>query len=168
VAHSGDEIAKIVGLQQGQNSAAGLIRDLRDRISGALQREADIQCGRYDVILSRGRGYRFADCVTVHDGEQPNAKQSTDIDVECDVRNVRNDDVRNVPDDVAEARRAWIVQRLEEGHQLQAPAVVKQFGCSVKTAQRDLAALKEEGKIEFVGATRTGCYRLRPPPAIGD
>ena len=32
-----------------------------------------------------------------------------------------------------------------------------------KPTQRDLAALKEEGKIEFVGAPRTGDYRLRKP-----
>jgi predicted DNA-binding transcriptional regulator YafY len=52
---------------------------------------------------------------------------------------------------------------------LNARDVAKQFGCSVKTAQRDLAALRDEEKIEFVGAARTGYYRLRPPreAAIG-
>ena len=42
--------------------------------------------------------------------------------------------------------------------------VVKQFKCVVKTAQRDLTALKDEGIIEFVGAPRTGYYRLCQPP----
>ena len=63
-----------------------------------------------------------------------------------DVPNVPNDHVgdgRDVPDDAATARRAWILERLDEGQQLQAPAVVKQFKCSVKTAQRDLQALND-------------------------
>ena len=52
-------------------------------------------------------------------------------------------------------------ERLAAGHQLKAPAVAEQFDCSIKTAQRDLTALRDEGKIEFVGAPRTGYYRLR-------
>jgi DeoR/GlpR family transcriptional regulator of sugar metabolism len=44
--------------------------------------------------------------------------------------------------------------------------LAEQFKCSVKTAQRDLTALKDEGKIEYVGASRTGYYRLcQPPPS---
>ena len=42
--------------------------------------------------------------------------------------------------------------------------VAEHFSCSLTTAQRDLKALKDEGKIEFVGSTRTGHYRLANPP----
>jgi len=74
--------------------------------------------------------------------------------------NVREQDVPNVPDDAASPRQAWILQRLAAGDQLKAPAVAKQFDCSRKTALRDLQALKDEGQIEYVGAARTGNYRL--------
>jgi hypothetical protein len=221
VAYSGEELAGQVGLKTGQNGAAGLVRDIRERITDALRSQANINCVDEDVILSGGPGYRFADCISVQDGDQPDTGHNTDITdmgSEGDVRNVRNDDVRNVrnddvrnvrnddvrnvrnddvrnvrnddvrnvrnvpngdvpnvrngdvpdvPDDAAETRRVWILQRLAEGHQLRAPDVVKEFRCSVKTAQRDLQALKEKEKIEFVGATRTGFYRLRKPSSPG-
>ena len=102
-----------------------------------------------------------------------NPSQITDMEEDGDVRNVRDGDVRNVPNrdildvpsDAAGAHRGWILQRLTAGHQLQAPDVAAQFKCSVKTAQRDLQALKEERKIEFVGTPRSGYYRLRTPVA---
>jgi len=58
------------------------------------------------------------------------------------------------------ARTAWILQRLADRVQLKAPAVAEHFKCSLKTAQRDPAALIEEGKIEYCGAPRTGYYYL--------
>ena len=83
------------------------------------------------------------------------------MDDTSDVRNVRNQDVPNVrndddSDDAAGKRRAWILLQLEKEHKLQSPAVVKQFKCSLKTAQRDLQALNAEDQVEFVGAPRTG------------
>ncbi len=91
------------------------------------------------------------------------------MDDTSDVRNVRNQDVPNVrndddSDDAAGKRRAWILQRLDGSHELQAPAVAEHFKCSVKTAHRDLQALKEEGLIEFLGASRTGHFRLQKTP----
>ncbi len=71
--------------------------------------------------------------------------------------------VAGVRDDAATARRAWILQELTKERQLKAPDVAEQFSCSVKTARRDLTALKDEGRIEFVGAARTGFYRLCQP-----
>jgi hypothetical protein len=130
----------------------------------ALRNRANIQCGRRDVILSGGPGYRFTEKLGVHQAGQQDITDITDTAAETGVPNVRDPDVRdvpNVPDDAATPRRAWILQRLADGRQLQAPAVARHFKCSVKTAQRDLTALKEEGKIEFVGAPRTGYYRLR-------
>jgi hypothetical protein len=116
------------------------------------------------VILSGGPGYRFAPSLTVHQAGAPEITDIKDTAGETDVPNVHYPDVLdvpNVPDDAAISRRAWILQRLASGDRLQAPAVARHFKCSVKTTQRDLTALKEEGKIEFVGPPRTGYYCLR-------
>ncbi len=161
-AYSGNELAEKAD-RSGVNSVAGLIRDIRDKISMRLRQHSNITCGRKDVVLSRGRGYRLADCVSVQNDGQRAATPITDTDDNGDVRNVRNDDVRNVPDvpdDSASTRRAWILQRLTEKHRLQASEVAKKFKCSLKTAQRDLQSLKAKGRIKFVGAPRTGYYHL--------
>ena len=57
-------------------------------------------------------------------------------------------------------RREWILHRMAEGKQLRAKHVAEHFNCSIPTAKRDLQALKRDGKIEFVGSTRSGDYRL--------
>lgn len=172
--YSGKRLAVEAGLK-GEDGAAGAIRDLRRRISNILRSAANIDCGLEDVVLSGGPGYRFAESVTVQEGDQPIATPAPDVENQSDVRNVpnenvRNDDVRNVlnvrnedvRNDAAETtRRGWILRQLREDHQLRAPAVAKHFKCSLKTAQRELQTLRDEGLIEFVGATRTGYYRLR-------
>ena len=167
--YSGEELAEQAGLAGGENSASGAIRDLRDDVIRLLREKKNIDCGREDVVLSGGPGYRFADCITVQDGDRPEISGITDMDDTSDVRNVRNQDVPNVrndddSDDAAGKRRAWILLQLEKEHKLQSPAVVKQFKCSLKTAQRDLQSLNAEDQVEFVGAPRTGYYRLKDPP----
>jgi hypothetical protein len=163
--YGGEVLATLLKLDTGSNTVAGAIRDLRDGIVQALKSQANTTCGRQDVVVSGGPGYRLADCITVQEGDQPGI---TDIGKPGDVRNVRDHDVPNVrneddSEDSAGKRRAWILHRLVEGEKLQAPIVAEQFKCSVKTAQRDLQALKEEGSIDFYGAPRTGYYRLRKP-----
>ena len=165
VAYSSQNLADQVKAKGGQGTISGAIRDLRDDIAARLSREANVACGRPDVIESGSAGYRFCKRLTVQFDGDPVVAPITDISGERDVRNVRNGDVRNVhdeaesPENVA-ARRAWILERLRLGDRLQAPDVAKKFGCSLKTAQRDLQALKDAGRIEFVGAPRTGYYRV--------
>ena len=181
------KLAERIGREGGAPSVTGLIRDIRTRISEEL-RSIQIQCGRHDVIVRTKQGYQFKDFITVHDGDDSigagiqghdlpraghNVPNHDDPDVpnvrngdvpnvrDDDVPNVRNGDVLDVPDDAAGTRRVWILQRLTAEYQLQAPDVAGQFKCSVKTAQRDLQALKEARIIEFVGAPRTGHYRLK-------
>jgi biotin operon repressor len=172
-AYSGEELAEQVGLKGREPAVAGVIRDLRNEIVDALRGQAKIECARHGIILSGGRGYRLADCISVQDGEPPTEALITDMELKSDVPNVpdRADanvpDVPDVPDDAAAARRAWILLRLADGQQLQAPAIAEQLKCSTKTAQRDLQALKNEGRIEFVGPARTGYYRLKGGPPAG-
>jgi hypothetical protein len=119
------------------------------------------------AIPSGGPGYRFAECVSVRFADNAAITVNTDITDTDDSPDVRDDDIRDVfdvRDDAAGARRTWILQELAKGRQLRSPDVKEHFDCSLKTAQRDLTALKDEGKIEFVGAPRTGSYRIRQAP----
>jgi hypothetical protein len=160
-----------------ENSLAGSIRDLRDRISEAL-RNLNIDCGRFAVILSGGEGYRLSKNLSVQfdDSCAPHgADQSSSSKAGANVPNVPNRDVPNVPDtdepDVpnnsssdAATRQDWILGELAAGRRVGTPDVEGQFGCDPKTAKRDFGALKAKGLIEFVGPSRTGCYRLKQQP----
>jgi hypothetical protein len=160
-AYCSEELAQAAGIAGGAKSVPGAIRELRDDIVESL-RALNITVGRFEVIQNDKFGYHFADCVSVQANEPEVPAANTDILGEVDVRDVRNADVRNVPNQVepVDPRIEWILKRLNEGHPLKGPDVVREFGCSDKTALRLLGALKDQGKIEFVGATRTGHYRL--------
>lgn len=54
-------------------------------------------------------------------------------------------------------RQCWYVDALALGKAVRADDLRRRWGVSEKTARRDVAALKERGMIEFVGALR---YRL--------
>jgi hypothetical protein len=169
VAYSGEDLEAAAKQNGAKGSSGRWIQDLRDDIMESLRNHANIISGHKDVILSGDHGYRFAESLAVHFVDQ---EPITDISDTGDAGDVPDDDVRNVADvrddAAAAARREWILRRLAAGTRLKAPDVVKQFDCSVKTAQRDLAALKEAGKIEFVGSSRTGYYVLcKPPKADG-
>jgi hypothetical protein len=167
VPYSGEDLEAEAKQHGAKGTAGGWIRDLRDDIMERLRSRAGIVCGQKDVILSGESGYRLTDGLTVQFADPPAIKDITDItdtDGAGDVPNVDVRDVFDVRDDAAGARHAWILQELAKERRLKAPDVAEHFGCSVKTAQRDLTALKDEGKIEFVGAPRTGVYRIRPAP----
>lgn len=134
---------------------SGLIRDLRSKIGEAFGAKSNFTIGREDVILSGGMGYRFSERVTVRFEFR---KVITDIADTAELTDVRN--VFEVHHDEAARRRTWIVMQLQVGVQLKAPMVTAQFNRTKKTAQRDLNALRDEGRIEFVGDRRTGYYRL--------
>lgn len=160
VAHSGEELESQAKKNGAKGTAGGWIRDLRDDIIAALRTQANIISGHRDVILSGGSGYRFAECLTVR-YDSPAA--NTDITDTAEPEDVRDNDVHDVfdvRDDEAARRREWIIEQLKAGVQLKAPSVASHFKRSKKTAQRDLDALRDEGKIEFVGDPRTGYYRL--------
>lgn len=176
VPYSGEELAQLLECPGGQNSVGRLVGDLRNRISEALRKELNIECGPEDVILSRGPGYRLKDWITVQDGEsaqdqgRPGATTATD-DPNRDPNREPNRDPNRDPDDpkdVAATRRRWILQQLAINRRLRAPNVIRQFDCSLATAKRDLQMLKNAGTIEFVGKPRTGYYRLTTPPGQAD
>lgn len=159
-AYSGEELETEAKKNGAKGSPAGWIRDLRDDIVESLRNQSNIISGHKDVILSGEVGYRFAECLTVRYDSPPGITDITDTAEPADVRDDDVRDVFDVRDDEATRRRAWIIQQLQGGVQLKAPMVKAQFKRSAKTAQRDLDALRDEGKIEFVGDPRTGYYHL--------
>jgi hypothetical protein len=164
VPYSGDDLEGEAKLHGAKGTSGGWVRDLRDAIVIALRKRVpSIVAGQDQVILSGGPGYRLAETISVQFRDPPMLSDNAGID---DLDNESNGDVRDVfdvRDDASAVRRSWILQELAKERQLKAPDVAEQYSCSVKTAQRDLTALKDEGKIEFVGAPRTGYYRLCCP-----
>lgn len=163
VAYSGDELEARAKEHGAKGTAGRWIDDLRYVIMERLRNQIGRQSKHKDVVLSGGPGYRFAEGVSVQFAFPPAIKDITDITDTDDATDVPNDDVRDVfdvRDDAAATRRAWILGELAKGRRLKGPDVADHFGCSVKTAHRDLKALKDEGVIEFVDDPRTGYYRL--------
>ncbi|MBN1426646.1 putative DNA binding domain-containing protein [Candidatus Fermentibacteria bacterium] len=58
-------------------------------------------------------------------------------------------------------RQRWFVERLVDGVHVRADDIARQFGRTVRTAERDIAALERAGVVEFVGARKNGYYRVK-------
>jgi hypothetical protein len=143
-AYSGKDLAKQADLEN-ETAANGIISHLRKRICEVLLKEANIKCGREEVILSRDKGYRLSQKITVQFGDKKSASLDRDIedtgfedDVPKDVPNVPNDvhkdhvpnalnaSVTSEPfdttddgiDDELPLRREWLLKELREGRQI--------------------------------------------------
>jgi hypothetical protein len=138
---------------EGLPSVVGCIRGLRQKAVKLLA-GIGFQAGEGDVIETRN-GYRLRNWIEVSDGAvvalRPDSGAATKLSRDLAPESV---------DDSEICRRRWIVEQIEAGRQLRAPIVARELSCSLATAKRDLEALKGEGKIEFVGASRTGTYLL--------
>lgn len=163
VQYSGVELEAEAKKRGANGTASRWISDLRDDIIERLRAQKSIICGKMDVILSGGPGYRLSDHVTVQFVDPPSIIDFTDISAQGVASHVLNEgvlDVADVRDADASDRRRWILSELSAGRRLKASEIAGYFECSLKTAQRDLAYLKNEGRILFVGYNRTGYYRL--------
>jgi ATP-dependent DNA helicase RecG len=56
-------------------------------------------------------------------------------------------------------RQLAILHRIDERGGIRVPDVVKALGVTSRTVERDMAKLVEQGKIEFVGAPKSGRYQ---------
>lgn len=56
-------------------------------------------------------------------------------------------------------RQHWFLARVAEGGRCGASEIVSMWQVSLKTARRDIAALKAAGLIRYVGSRRKGRYR---------
>jgi DeoR/GlpR family transcriptional regulator of sugar metabolism len=66
----------------------------------------------------------------------------------------------NVP---VNERQRWFLDQIARGIVAKADEIAAHFMVTDKTAQRDLTDLKAKQLIEFVGARKTGVYRIKNP-----
>ena len=137
VALSGLELAEELGCPGEQNKISGCIGRFRQSVADVLRKEAALKCGPMDVIQSGDQGYRLNEAIVVGDG------------------------VLKSENDLEHARREWIMAELAKDRVLRAPAIAKELKCSAATIKRDLDALRNEGRIVFVGPAKTGFYLLK-------
>jgi DNA-binding response OmpR family regulator len=166
VALGSKKLKEIVGGGTGPNSVPGLIQTLRKRIIQELGK-VGLECDRQDVIVRTRQGYQFRDWITVQEGNGENVsgnqgrgKADVPNQAKTDVPNGPIPDDPNISNDEAAVRRNWIIQQLIQQRKLRAPDIEREFGCSLKTAKRDLKTLKDAGRIEFAGSRRSGYYCL--------
>jgi hypothetical protein len=58
-------------------------------------------------------------------------------------------------------RQRWFLQQLELGHRVGPDDIAQYWRKSVATVERDIAGLRKLELVEFVGAAKTGSYRLK-------
>lgn len=154
-AFSCNTLADIVGCDGGQGSVAGSVRDFRRHVAETLGRELGVMVERDDVIETSNAGYRLNARIVVKDLRNTGSRHATD-----GRPNANCDPVNTGSDDPAIERRRRIVAELGKGEHLRAPALADRLGCSHSTVKRELEALKAEGRITFVGPSKTGYYKL--------
>jgi hypothetical protein len=81
-------------------------------------------------------------------------------------------DPERVPDRVSDGdpdrafvpneRQSWFLVELAIGRRVSARSLQDHFGVAEKTAKRDVASLKANGRVCFVGTRRRGRYKLVP------
>ena len=64
-------------------------------------------------------------------------------------------------------RQRWFLQQLELGHRVSPDDIAQYWRKSVATVERDIAGLRKQNLIEFVGAPKTGHYRIKPQQVEG-
>lgn len=171
-AFCGDELAEHDGVRcnRGQNGISEAIHALRKRITSKVLEEAHIEVEDQDIIRSRREGYRINERVTMVVGARrvstvvvgPNGHVPNHGTNVPDHVPVNGRDIPDVPDDVPDLneRQQWVMSLIRKGTEVRVNMVVQRFGCSQKTAKRDLADLKGKRLVRFVGSPRTGHYRL--------
>ena len=175
-AFSGDELAEHDGVRcnRGQNGVSEAIHALRKRIAAKVLDEAHVEVGDHDIIRSKGEGYRISETVTFAvgarravlatvggNGNVPDREDDVPDHVPVSGQHVPVDDP-DVPEDVPDlnSRQKWVMAQIRKGIQVRINMMVTQFGCSQKTAKRDLSDLKDKQLVRFVGSPRAGHYVL--------
>lgn len=156
-AYSGADLMEALGSECGQNGIASQMLEFRNKLAQRLLDEANISCGRTDVINSGGPGYRLQEWITVEVGTRASATSDSPV-VDAGDDSVK--ELESLSINGLNERQCWAVSQLKQGVQLQIRHVIDRFGCSSTTAKRDLTALKSAGLVRFTGSARAGHYQL--------
>lgn len=166
-AYAGSDLTESLGSDCGQNGIASQVLEFRKKVIQRLLDEANVTCGRTDVINSGGPGYRLQDWITVDVGTRVAALAGAGASTgprsdsaQVDASDDSQDDHDSSAVDGLNERQSWAVSQLRQGVQLQIRHVIDRFGCSSTTAKRDLTALKTAGLVRFTGSARAGHYQL--------
>jgi len=177
VAYSSARLKAELGAEQ--NATVQCVNDLRKKIAELLLRERNVACRTQDVILSGGQGYRLNPWIVVeqvtphaelagHNGIAAVVRRGDTADVPGDIDGDPGD-TSNVPGhDVDLAveplndRQEWVLAQLKDGKKIRRRNIEAAFGCSDKTAKRDLRALQAKGLVRFHGAGAEGHYAAVP------
>lgn len=74
-------------------------------------------------------------------------------------QHAQNDGPVNVPLKLNK-RQKWFLLKLKIEPGISAKDIVRQFNISLRTAKRDIADLKEKGRIRYCGARKNGYYEI--------
>ena len=168
VPRSGEQLIGLIDKRLGGNTIAKSVSALRRRIAAALLRECNIKVGKHDVICNKGHGYRLnPDRITVRRGQiEMSPRSNVPGHVPGDAApGTGTSQGQGHAGDMLNKRQAWFITELEAGRSPQRADIEEEFGCSDKTAKRDLADLRDRGIIEFVPKPNPGHYRLKRPHA---
>lgn len=159
IAVSGSDMAeKFKSRRATQNTVSSCVNDLRSRITNVMAMRG-LRCGKHDVILSGGPGYRFNQWIKVEERDGDISGTCGDRDM-SDVPAPRP----NVPATSANVplndRQHWVLEQLRAAVKLQRQDIERRFRMTEKTAKRDLSDLVGRGLIAFERTPRPGYYRL--------
>ena len=161
---SGSKLAQAIEAEGGISTVTGCVRWLRGKIAARLKEECGLIVHRGDVIANdRRHGYCFNEWIEVRGltAKESGSSGSTDAKKAAsrDADPGEPEPVETDTDPISQRRRR-VLAVLSEYKGLRAPDIAKRLKVSLPTAKRDLAALKREGAVEFVGSARAGHYIL--------
>lgn len=163
-AYAGSDLTELLGADCGQNGIASQVLEFRNKLAQRLLEQANITCGRTDIVNSGGPGYRLQDWITVEVGTRAAALAGAGASTGPRSDSAVADNSRGDQDapaiDGLNDRQSWAVSQLKQGVRLQIRHVKDRFGCSSTTAKRDLTALRTAGLVRFTGSARAGHYVL--------
>lgn len=136
---SGSKLMKELG-RDASNPVGRPIKSFCDNASERLKEARGLDCGRYDIIASKG-GYHFTDWMDVRVAGEQAAKDAA----------VEREPVRqtNAPDGgrALNDRQKWILEQLDKGVELRNKDIVRHTRKNRSTINRDLKDLRDRGLI---------------------
>jgi len=135
-----------------QNTLSQSIKALRERITEVMYDRLDLDCGQFDVIDNRGKGYHLRDWIAVEVYDEAGVLVGT-------AQPSASDSGGGTAGGFSERQR-WILAQLAGDIKLTRRQVESHFGISPRTAKRELNGLVEAGMISYDRTEPPGHYVL--------